>query len=1207
MAANFGWERRTMTSQPSLYNEERNLLRIRAWEQRNQETSQDKELNPENVPLFGEPFKTNKGDELSSRIQRMLGSYEEENNPYPGLGSFSREPFSSSPHVTLSQSDQGQPNTDKSAKPPFHHYTQHTSTPTQKGPSNTSNHFSLRKSTVPAPPNHHGPLSTYSQASLNHSQGDQLSYSAHPQRTSEDPDLRECARLPQVLSALSPDAEPIPCLHSSNHGNTEPQDMENKDTFERHQQRGSPAHPSTTNASLLDPQQSPKDASMPQPNKGTTLPSQTFPPLLASKAPNVVMTQKPTAYVRPMDGQDQVICETPKLKPSPEPYVPLPKINKSNLAKLKILPQFLETRTNEAQCVEDILREMTHSWPPLLTAIHTPSNGDPFKSPFPAKEADHVPSAYPGDKHSSSPTAPSSISQQSSSSTVEAAHSSGVDSASSSDSESSSGSESDSESCTEERPQPLGRASTQTKTDVPAVTHGEWQLGNWIRSSQQNSSTESQSNAHASERPTQSSKATKGKVAHPTGEHKPHLYSLQNEFSDNRAKPQKGSEGPQKNYSHKSPSTSLKSTHTNSRKTSDHKHPSKAAKASFPEDPQPGLHVESVDVLATRDKDPSLTDRPKVKTKTGHSKNNGNKSCTKAEVRSKSAAKRSSFDKRKAESEPGSKVTLVLYGRCPSCGVKSPSPCSCLTPSPAPADQLPPTPTPPVKIRCSKVKTPGTVAQKGPKKPHRSVPPPVPQHSKPGVPAKASCDSQRPPGSLLVKINLSLLLRVPQVSRVPQAPRSSGKRPSTVQDEGGKEPFTPLIRTKTSKKRPAEADSKILPRKKQKLENESKITPPSQPSHASTKPPSCTAAAEKRERKKAKRDPVPLQQPPPTHHTAKGSEVHKPRPSETQESSVGAVKSRDTPVKHKKSTGKHSEHSNFGKQKAPKSSSAVPPPPTQPTGDTSTLRRPLLRFEDERQHLVKHYMKEAKKLKHKADAESDKITKAFNYLDAAMFFVESGIAMEVDPQTPTFSYTMFAETVELLKFVLKLKNTADPSSPPSDTDFIVLCMKCQSLLQMAMFRLKHKTALKYSKTLTDHFKNSKPAPEPLLCASKSTDAPSPMPDMPSPASVASSSGFGSNNSGGEAGGLVVSPASSTVVIPQVIQQVAVSYVNMTTLFLTAHDIWEQAEELAHRGSGLLSELDSAMGPMSLTSTIRSLVRYTRQGLHWLRVDCQRAQ
>ena len=68
--------------------------------------------------------------------------------------------------------------------------------------------------------------------------------------------------------------------------------------------------------------------------------------------------------------------------------------------------------------------------------------------------------------------------------------------------------------------------------------------------------------------------------------------------------------------------------------------------------------------------------------------------------------------------------------------------------------------------------------------------------------------------------------------------------------------------------------------------------------------------------------------------------------------------------------------------------------------------------------------------------------------------------------------------------------------------------------------------------------------------------------MPSPASASSSSGPGSSRSG-----LVVGPVGSTVAVPQAIEQVAFTYVNITTLFLSAHDIWEQAEELAHKGSG----------------------------------------
>lgn len=41
----------------SLYNEDRNLLRIREKERRNQEAHQEKEVFAEKTPLFGEPYK----------------------------------------------------------------------------------------------------------------------------------------------------------------------------------------------------------------------------------------------------------------------------------------------------------------------------------------------------------------------------------------------------------------------------------------------------------------------------------------------------------------------------------------------------------------------------------------------------------------------------------------------------------------------------------------------------------------------------------------------------------------------------------------------------------------------------------------------------------------------------------------------------------------------------------------------------------------------------------------------------------------------------------------------------------------------------------------------------------------------------------------------------------------------------------------------
>lgn len=47
--------------------------------------------------------------------------------------------------------------------------------------------------------------------------------------------------------------------------------------------------------------------------------------------------------------------------------------------------------------------------------------------------------------------------------------------------------------------------------------------------------------------------------------------------------------------------------------------------------------------------------------------------------------------------------------------------------------------------------------------------------------------------------------------------------------------------------------------------------------------------------------------------------------------------------------------------------------------------------------------------------QKDKCRKAFCYLEAAMYFVESGMAMEKDTHTSRSSYTMFADTVDMLR------------------------------------------------------------------------------------------------------------------------------------------------------------------------------------------------
>uniref|UniRef100_A0A4W5QD27 AF4/FMR2 C-terminal homology domain-containing protein n=1 Tax=Hucho hucho TaxID=62062 RepID=A0A4W5QD27_9TELE len=1052
---------------------QRNLLRIREWERRNQESLQEKKFYQEKVPLFGEPYKvslTNKGDELSSRIQRMLGSYEDVKNPNPHLcldSSFSNDPPS---HVTTTYR---RPSHSRDrVKPPFQNTPLYGAGQSGSGGPPISCQTSQPLKRLP------GPSASHTQSSLGLSQGqaspDPLQRKAEP---CPWPDLRECASLTPVLSALSPPAEPLSPLHSS--------DSEPQDTPDRHQ--GSTLHPERHPASLLHPDSPvPMDGSpLDDPQRdipllaiegATTLPSQTFSLLLASK-PNLVMPQKPTAYVRPMDGQDQVTSESPDLKPSPEGFhgqsyhEPLPalKSTKPSLSKLKIPSQSIEvSSTLFSHCVEDILREMTHSWPPLLTAIHTPSTAEPSKFSFSVKV-----------------------------STVVATHSSGVESASSSDSESSSGSDSDSESSesgTEEAPQPLRSSSPPAEGLV--VTN--WQLNNWIRVSQQNPSTESQSDTVQSPLPKQQQSHDAEEAAIPPRDYKSHTPPQYPEFSDSEAKPP-GSEGVacKQHVRHKSPAAShVGDSSSSQRKTVGNKHPSRPVKAPRPEDSQAGLRVESVEV-APRDKDPLFTDRPKVKTKTGHSSKSGS-----AKPDSKKPAKLNSSEKGKTKQpesgSSGPKVTLVL-----DCKRER-------SPSPSPARVVETS----VSVRKETLPSP----QKGQKTP-RTYSAAAAHQAKRESSVKASRAPQGPPRALLVKIELNLLSRVPpQGSRPSQGGQepTSRERPNTAPERGDSNPASPTP-TKVCKKRPVRNPG------------------------------------EEKERKRSKGASVPLQDP------GKEPGGRKRHAGEAPEPNAASAAKTPSGVSYE------------GSQKTQAQSRCHGNSPIFTLPFSLILSQFSIFLS-----LVTISMDSKPRSVRICFLQSDKVGKAFNYLDAAMSFVESGIAMETDPQTPKSAYTMFAETLDLIRFILKLKGSVDPTAPVTDKDFTILCMRCQSLLQMAMFRYKRETAL------------------------KSTGTPSPVSPMPSPASTASS-GPGSNHSSGVGLGNV-----TTVAIPQVIQQVASSYVNITALFLSAHDIWEQADELAHRGS-LLSELDSALGQLSLTSTMSSLVRHTRQGLQWLRLDTRETQ
>ncbi|KAG7250201.1 hypothetical protein CRUP_037821, partial [Coryphaenoides rupestris] len=183
--------------------------------------------------------------------------------------------------------------------------------------------------------------------------------------------------------------------------------------------------------------------------------------------------------------------------------------------------------------------------------------------------------------------------------------------------------------------------------------------------------------------------------------------------------------------------------------------------------------------------------------------------------------------------------------------------------------------------------------------------------------------------------------------------------------------------------------------------------------------------------------------------------------------------------------------------------------------------------------------------------------KAVYYLDAVVSFVECGNALESSFQESKSPFPMYAETVELIKYTMKLKSYMAPDATPADKRLAVLCLRCQSLLYLRLFKLRKESAIKYSKTLTEHLKNSQSntqAPSPGMGNSKAASMPSPVSPKLSPGSAASYSSSASGGGGGS--------GSSSVTIPQRIHQMAASYVQVTSNFLYATEVWDQAEQLA---------------------------------------------
>ncbi|XP_071979633.1 AF4/FMR2 family member 2 isoform X2 [Engystomops pustulosus] len=1243
------------------YEQDRNALKRKEWERRNQEVQQDEDLFASGFNLFGEPYKTSKGDALANRLQNTLGNYDEMKDLLTNHSNQSHLvgiPKNSIPQTPVEKNEQNFFPEQRNRVAQCHQSSSHSSStmppPSGLGTIPSLGHEGTRKSRAEWPPSGHNPTCT--QPSQANSQPNRSKHSsAHDLSQIRYEDLYNCQN--DQHKSVSVD-EPATATSSSlsrrhNHSKT----LSGEHSYKDNSHSKSP----------IDLDFSMHGSVSPLPSTslllaGNGLSSQNFPPGLHSKTN--MLQQKPTAYVRPMDGQDQVPNDSPELKPPTEiedgynsqPFgaildgkVNVP-VSKNKLPKLSIPQPNEVSLPNDPSCVEEILREMTHLWPPPLTGIHTPCKAEQSKFPIPNKDSQHLTSGYSIQKRCEVTNKPAvkSVPQKSNATlhstdtsmleddlklssdeddseqasektksrsnpvnglplpTVHGANlvNSSGGSGSSSESETSSESDSDSESSSSDSECNEENRNVTPEPEPPSTN--KWQLDKWLNkvnphnktiiNNQNDVHSDNNSEAQNTQQIEEENKRELNNVDSQSDSPPKDRELLSPVREKNKPRvPQKPPES--KSSKQKSPAHN----ETTPQRAVAKKQPKKVERTSSAEDyswnkPNPTSSTpKEKDVRENQEP-------PKARTKATVAKTAPRKeqrTCTssasekkKARGASKIVPKSREFIETDSASDSNTDQEEALQ-------VKLSKACT--------------GPTNPVKSKdcSSNILSVSSLTSNSSSisldQTHNDLeepfsPLPVVQNE-----LLSPLREFEEIKSLWVKIDLSLLSRIPgQVSFESEVLKNE------TRDQGFKhKPQTPATSTeknstKSRRKHKCENNDLQIDCKKQRLDET--ITPCLLPPCISPIPSSRTSSTKEAKKTTKKREEKVF---PPLLSPLGDEPVRRRHSSDnssfSQDSSLTTVHVPVTSTRHKKngSTIANIKVSCEEDHSRPPSSALEntqhhPEPdvwsslPAVSNGNADS-RRSKITF-DETLHNADYYMQEAKRLKHKADALIEKFGKAVNYADAALSFIECGNAMERDPLEAKSPYTMYSETVELIRYAMRLKNFTGSAANEGEKKLAVLCYRCLSLLYLRMFKLKKDHAMKYSRSLMEYFKNSSKssqAPSPWGGNGKNTETPSPMSLSPSPASS-----VGNNTA------VPGSSSTGTVSIPQRIHHMAASHVNITNNVLRSYEHWDMAEKLTKENKEFFQDLNTVMEPLTQHSTMTDLVRYVRQGLHWLRIESQ---
>ncbi|XP_032508233.1 AF4/FMR2 family member 3 isoform X2 [Phocoena sinus] len=1252
---------------------DRNVLRRKERERRNQETQQDDGAFNSSYSLFSEPYKTNKGDELSNRLQNTLGNYDEMKDFLTDRSNQSHlvgVPKPGVPQAPVNKIDE--------------HFVADSRAQTQ--PASVCSTTSSAPAVVPGQQSKRGTVG-WQKAGHPPSDGQQraskhghrtldLNRPAHPENHNKNPN-------PCVLSPSSSSASSSSSSKSAQQGSL-------RTLLGDGVGRQQPRTKQVCNVEVgLQTQDRPPAMGAKHSGSGHCV--QNFPPSLASK-PSLVQ-QKPTAYVRPMDGQDQAPNESPKLKSSTETSVhcasyrgasaakPESARTKAKLAKFSIPKQGEESRSGETNsCVEEIIREMT--WLPPLSAIPAPGKVEPSKFPFPNKDSQLTSSGHSnpkkGDAEPGSPdngtsntsslgwlspftdkgndalrgmleddlklssdeeeneqaaqrTALHALSDSAGlpqancrasvpSSKGSSSGSSSSGSSSSSDSESSSGSDSETESSSSESEG--SKPPHYSSPEAEPASSNKWQLDKWLNKVNphkppiliQNESHGPEGNQYYT--PVKDEAPDCGKLPDnvcPTSLRDKDIKSACKE----EQRPRTANKAPgSKGVKQKSPPAAVavavtaaapppavagapaESAPAPARRSAGKKPTRRTERTSAGDNSHRPEEPAAADALGASAGIPPEPPKPRPcgNSRTSHRKElrsavTGEKRRTRGLSRIVPKSKEfieteSSSSSSSADSDLESEQEDYPLSKATAASGNDPRLKEAASSSSGGGPRAP--------VGSINARTTSDIAKELEEQFYTLVPF---GRNELLSPLKDS-DEVR---SLWVKIDLTLLSRIPEhlpqepgVLSAPAAKDTESAPPSHASDAPAEKA---LPKSKRKRKCDSEDDCREIRKAQGEKESSSRLTASASSTlsanHCNVNVNSLAIPINKNE--KMLRSPTsPLSDA--SKHKYPGEDLTSP----SRSNSNGLFTSASSTKKHKAENQLQTHGGDLTKAAHSNSENVLHKsrPQTEPWSPGSNGHRDCKRQKlifDDMPRSADYFMQEAKRMKHKADAMVEKFGKALNYAEAALSFIECGNAMEQGPMESKSPYTMYSETVELIRYAMRLKTHSGPNATPEDKQLAALCYRCLALLYWRMFRLKRDHAVKYSKALIDYFKNSSKAaqaPSPWGASGKSTGTPSPMSPNPSPTSSVGSQGSLSN-------GNALSP-STIVSIPQRIHQMAANHVSITNSILHSYDYWEMADNLAKENREFFNDLDLLMGPVTLHSSMEHLVQYSQQGLHWLR-------